>query len=101
MTPIAPNSSAASLVARYTAVETKTRAIAASSKSGRLRSATLDEIDSKDLHIYPITRSSLSFRWHLLHQVGKPLTNAARIFVDTIVNDLDVKRQRWQMLVSK
>lgn len=61
----------------------------------------LDEIDSKDLHIYPITRSSLSFRWHLLHQVGKPLTNAARIFVDTIVNDLDVKRQRWQMLVSK
>jgi len=60
----------------------------------------LDEIESKDLHIYPITRASLSFRWHLLHQVGKPLTSPSRILVDRIASDLDTKRQRWLTLVS-
>lgn len=58
----------------------------------------LDEVASKDLYIYPIARSFLSFRWHLLHGVGKPLTAAARIFADRIASDLDTKRRRWNEL---
>lgn len=61
----------------------------------------LDEIESEDLYIYPVPRSSLSFRWHLLHEVGKPLTPPARLLMDRISRDLNAKRQRWKDRISK
>jgi DNA-binding transcriptional LysR family regulator len=60
----------------------------------------LGEVASTDLYIYPISRSFLSFRWHVLHEEGKPLTQAARIFVDGIANELDAKKRRWSESVA-
>jgi len=58
----------------------------------------LDEIANTELYMYPIAPTFLSFRWHLLHEVGKPLTAPARLFVDRIASNLDAKRRRWHEL---
>jgi len=61
----------------------------------------LHEVANSNIYIYPIVYPQLSFRWHLIHQHGRPLSSAAQLLVDTVVNELAAKRQMWTELCKK
>lgn len=58
----------------------------------------LDEVSNSSLFIYPIARPFLTFRWHVSHQQGKPLTTAARLLIDATIRALTAKRAAWERI---
>lgn len=64
-------------------------------------SGILDEVQSPDLFIYPLRKPSIAFEWHLLHERRKPLSLAARMFVDLVVTELAATDARWQRIRSR
>lgn len=56
------------------------------------------EETASSLHIYPITRPRMLFRWHLIHDERKPLSLAARIFVDRIAAEFANVQARWRQV---
>jgi LysR family transcriptional regulator, nitrogen assimilation regulatory protein len=54
-----------------------------------------DEINGSGLFIYPIRRPFLTFRWHVVHAQGKPLTRASRLLIDAITRAMIDQREAW------
>jgi DNA-binding transcriptional LysR family regulator len=61
----------------------------------------LDEVFNPKLFIYPVKRPFLTFRWHVIHEQGKPLTAAAKLLIDAVVGGLTAKRRRWEELCAQ
>jgi DNA-binding transcriptional LysR family regulator len=55
----------------------------------------LDEVENPDLYIYRLVEPSLSFRWFLIHERGRVLSRAARMFVDRVSEEMALTRQAW------
>ena len=58
----------------------------------------LDEMADSNLFIYPIARPFLTFRWHVSHRQGAPLSAAARLLIDATITALNAKRVVWERL---
>jgi DNA-binding transcriptional LysR family regulator len=54
-----------------------------------------DEIDGSGLFIYPVRRPILTFRWHVIHQQGKPLSRASRLLIEAVTTAMIQKREAW------
>lgn len=59
----------------------------------------LDEVAKGDLYIYPLVEPPLSFRWFLIHERGKTLSLAARVFIDRVTEEMANTRQAWEELL--
>lgn len=55
----------------------------------------LDEIGASNLFIYPIRRPRLTFDWHLVRPKRRPLSHAARLFVDMVAAELTQAAEEW------
>ncbi|MGY8632012.1 LysR family transcriptional regulator [Bradyrhizobium sp. 14AA] len=55
----------------------------------------LKEIEKPNLYIYRLTEPSLNFRWFLIHERGRVLSRAARIFVDSVCEEMALAGQAW------
>ncbi len=60
----------------------------------------LDEMNEGGLHIYPIARPLLSFRWHVVHREGEELSGAGRAFVSMLSTALEDKKKRFHDLIG-
>jgi LysR family transcriptional regulator, nitrogen assimilation regulatory protein len=60
----------------------------------------LEEISSPP-YIYPIAKPRMVFRWHLIHDERKPLSLAARIFVDMVAAEFAAIRVRWREICDQ
>lgn len=47
-------------------------------------------------YIYPITTPRMLFRWHLIRDERKPLSLAARLFVDLVASEFAKVQARWR-----
>ena len=61
----------------------------------------LDEVLESDLYVYPVASSFLSFRWHVVHEQGKPLTRAARAFMEAVTAELARKKKGWAEILAR
>lgn len=55
----------------------------------------IQELGRKDIYIYPIVKPKMSFELYFLHHPRRPLTLAARCFVDILERQLAKARASW------
>ena len=55
----------------------------------------MDEVENPDLYIYRLVDPSLSFRWFLIHERGRTLSRAGRMFIDRVSEEMALTRQAW------
>jgi hypothetical protein len=58
-------------------------------------SGLMQELDHENIFIYPIVKPRLSFEMYFLHHPRRPLTLAARCFVDILERNHAAVQQRW------
>jgi DNA-binding transcriptional LysR family regulator len=58
----------------------------------------MDEVENPDLYIYRLVEPSLSFRWFLIHERGRILSRAGRMFIDRVGEEMTLTRQAWRDL---
>lgn len=63
--------------------------------------AVINELDSKDIFIYPVVQPDLSFDLYLVRDQRRPLTPAARAFADILERELVEARARWDRMMER
>jgi hypothetical protein len=63
-----------------------------------LMNSVVDKLDDKETYIYPITNPQTNFDLYLVHDLRKPLTPAAKIFIEMFENRLKEVRTLWSKL---
>jgi LysR family nitrogen assimilation transcriptional regulator len=61
----------------------------------------LDEVARDDLHLYPLDEPTLTFRWYLIHARDKPLSAAARLFLDDVAAELEATQRAWSDVLHR
>lgn len=63
-----------------------------------LMNSVVDKLDDAEAYIYPITNPQTNFDLYLVHDLRKPLTPAAKIFIEMFENRLKEVRTLWSEL---